>query len=29
LSQMALYYYGNNGYIEGGSVIRFWKKILK
>jgi len=28
LSQMALYYYGNNGYIEGGSVIKFWKKIL-
>jgi len=29
LSQMALYYYGNNGYIEGGSVRRFWRKILK
>ncbi|MCL1951444.1 MAG: hypothetical protein FWF60_01310 [Oscillospiraceae bacterium] len=28
LSQMALYYYGNNGFIEGGSVTRFWKKIL-
>jgi len=29
VSQMALYYYGNNGFIEGGSVIRFWKKMLE
>ena len=28
LSQMALYYYGNHGFIEGGSIIRFWKKML-
>ena len=28
LSQMALYYYGNNGFIEGGSIVRFWKKML-
>lgn len=28
LSQMALYYYGNNGYSEGGSLIRFWKIML-
>ena len=27
LSQMAIYYYGNNGYIEGGSLKRFWGKI--
>ncbi|MCL2301144.1 MAG: hypothetical protein FWC27_13465 [Firmicutes bacterium] len=29
VSQMALYYYGNNGFIEGGSVIRFWKKVAE
>jgi len=28
VSQMALYYYGNNGFSEGGSVIRFWRKML-
>jgi len=29
VSRMALYYYGNNGYIEGGSATRFWKKVRK
>ncbi|MDR2686578.1 MAG: alpha/beta hydrolase [Oscillospiraceae bacterium] len=28
LSQMALHYYGNNGFIEGGSLKRFWGKML-
>jgi len=28
VSQMALYYWGNNGFIEGGSVIKFWKRIM-
>jgi len=27
LSQMALYYYGNNGFVEGGSARRFWRKM--
>ena len=27
MSRMALYYYGDHGFIEGGSVRRFWKKI--
>jgi len=27
VSQMALYYYGNNGFIEGGSLKRFVSKI--